>query len=134
VHFHGAVPRNEVRRILSAADVVVLASCPTRDGRREGIPVAIMEAMMSRRPVVASALSGIPELVDDGATGYLVPPGDPWSLAETLSRFVGAPELRHRMGSAGREKVVREFDVRQGAQSLLALIRRRASASQVRDS
>ncbi|HUF76927.1 MAG TPA: glycosyltransferase [Longimicrobiales bacterium] len=123
VGLHGAVPRPEVRRILSEADVAVLASYPTADGRREGIPVALMEAMMSGLPVVASGLSGIPELVDHGHTGYLVAPGDPWSLADRLEELAASPELRRRMGAAGRCKVVTEFDLTRTARLLLQEIR-----------
>ena len=119
VTLHGAVPRPVVGRILAGADVFVLASHPTRSGRREGIPVALMEAMMSELPVVASALSGIPELVDDGRTGYLAPSGDPDALAERLERFVGEPALRRAFGRAGRAKVEAEFDIVQGARNLL---------------
>jgi len=119
VSLHGAVPRPVVGRILTGADVFVLASHPTTSGRREGIPVALMEAMMSELPVVASELSGIPELVDDGRTGYLVPSGDPEALADRLERLIGKPELRRRFGRAGREKVEADFDIHQGARSLL---------------
>lgn len=119
VTLHGAVPRPVVGRILSEADVFVLASHPTRSGRREGIPVALMEAMMSELPIVASDLSGIPELVDDGRTGYLVPSGDPEALAERLERFVGEPALRRAFGRAGRAKVEAEFDILRNARNLL---------------
>ncbi len=124
VTVHGPVARPEVRRILAAADVAVLASHPTRSGKREGIPVALMEAMMSGLPVVASALSGIPELVEDERTGFLVPPGDPLALADRLERLVGAPELRSRLGAAGRAKVTTEFDIHEGARLLLGEITR----------
>jgi glycosyltransferase involved in cell wall biosynthesis len=124
VTLHGPVARPEVGRILAAADVAVLASHPTRSGKREGIPVVLMEAMMSGLPVVASALSGIPELVEDERTGFLVPPGDPLALAERLERLVGAPELRRRLGAAGRAKVATEFDIHEGARALFGEITR----------
>jgi glycosyltransferase involved in cell wall biosynthesis len=133
VCLHGAVPREEVRRALASADVAVLASYPTRSGRREGIPVALMEAMMSGLPVVASALSGVPELVEDQRTGFLVPPGDPWSLADRLRILARAPQLRRRMGSRGRSKVLAQFDQARGAQRLLREVDRRARASRSRD-
>lgn len=124
ITIHGAVPRPEVERTLARSDVAVLCSYPTAAGKREGIPVALMEGMMSGLPVVASGLSGIPELVDDGRTGFLVPPGDPWKLADRLQRLAARPELRRRMGRAGREKVATEFDLRDGARRLLARIER----------
>jgi glycosyltransferase involved in cell wall biosynthesis len=133
VTFHGPVPRSEVGRIVSAADVAVLASYPTRSGRREGIPVALMEAMMSGLPVVASGLSGIPELVVHEHTGFLVPPGDPWTLADRLACLADAPLLRHRLGEAGRARVAKEFDLLGNARVLLGEIERRLDASHHRD-
>jgi glycosyltransferase involved in cell wall biosynthesis len=129
VHIHGAVPQAEVRRLLAEADVAVLLSHPTPSGKREGIPVALMEAMLSGLPVVASGLSGIPELVEDGRTGFLVVPGDPWSVADKLERLALDPELRHRMGAAGRRKVVSEFDLSTGARLLLDQIQLHAATS-----
>ena len=124
VSIHGPVPRPEVGRILAAADVAVLASCPTSSGKREGIPVALMEAMMSELPVVASRLSGIPELVDDERTGFLVPPGDPGALADRLERLAAEPKLRRSMGAAGKAKVEAEFDIHAGARRLMGEITR----------
>jgi glycosyltransferase involved in cell wall biosynthesis len=92
-----------------------------------------MEAMMSGLPVVASALSGVPELVEDQRTGFLVPPGDPWSLADRLRILARAPQLRRRMGSRGRRKVLAQFDQARGAQRLLREVDRRARASRSRD-
>ena len=133
VRLHGALPRPEVGRLVAEADVAVLASYPTKDGRREGIPVALMEAMMSGLPVVASGLSGIPELVDHGRTGYLVAPGDPWSLAARLEALAASPDLRRRMGAAGRSKVAADFDLTRTARLLLQEIQCRAALSPTRD-
>lgn len=134
VTFHGAMTRVEVGRLLEASEVAVLASYPTASGRREGIPVAIMEAMMSGLPVVASALSGIPELVDHGQTGFLVPPGDPWALADRIECLAVAPTLRARLGAAGRAKVASEFDLVGSARILLHEIGAAVIASRFRDS
>lgn len=122
VVLHGPVPRPEVRRLLGRADVAVLPSVPTPSGRREGIPVALMEAMMSGLPVVASGVSGIPELVRDGETGLLVPPGDPWSLADRLEELARSPGSRALLGDGGRAVVEREFDLEKGARLLHAAI------------
>lgn len=108
----GARSRNEVVELIRGADVVVASSVPTRSGSREGIPVALMEAMSAAVPVVASDISGIPELVDDGVSGVLVPPGDPGAIGNALLRLHADPAERRRMGEAGREKVLREFDLR----------------------
>jgi glycosyltransferase involved in cell wall biosynthesis len=133
VVFHGALPRDQVGRIVSAAEVAVLASYPTSSGRREGIPVALMEAMMSGLPVVASGLSGIPELVVHERTGFLVPPGDPWMLADLLECLADAPALRRRLGEAGRARVAEAFDLPGNARVLLGEIERRLEASRYRD-
>ena len=81
VAFLGRRTRADVVRLLGEADVLVAPSVPSRDGRREGIPVAIMEGAACGIPVVASDLSGIPELIEDGKHGRLVPPGDAVALA-----------------------------------------------------
>lgn len=123
VEVAGPLPRPEVVRRMRAADAAVLASVRTPRGKREGIPVVLMEAMASGLPVVASDLSGIPELVEDGRTGFLVPPREPGALADALERLAGDAELRGRLGRAGREKVLREFDLRENARRLVRLLR-----------
>ncbi|HSM72688.1 MAG TPA: glycosyltransferase [Anaerolineales bacterium] len=118
VRFHGRLTRDEIARLLVDADVLTVPSVPTRDGRREGIPVVLMEAMGSGVPVIASDLSGIPELVNDQLTGLLVQPRDVRSLADALERYIQDPDLRHRLGRAGREKVVEEFDLNKNTAKL----------------
>jgi colanic acid/amylovoran biosynthesis glycosyltransferase len=118
VRFHGRLTRDEIASLLLDADVLTAPSVPTRDGRREGIPVVLMEAMGSGVPVIASQLSGIPELVNDQQTGLLVPPKDAKSLADALERYIQYPSLRRRLGNAGRTKVVEEFDLSKNAAKL----------------
>lgn len=118
VHFHGRMTRAEVAELIQVTDVVVTPSVPSRDGRREGIPVVLMEAMASGVPVVASRLSGIPELAIDEQTGLLTPPGDAEALADALERLWHDPGLRQRLGKAGRDKVLREFDLHTNAAEL----------------
>jgi glycosyltransferase involved in cell wall biosynthesis len=124
---HGPRPGPEVARVLREADVVALASYPTRSGKREGIPVALMEAMALGLPVVASGLSGIPELVEHERTGLLVNPGDPWSLADALRRLADDPCLRARLGTAARERVAERFDLERGVSRLRDAILEAAS-------
>lgn len=121
VVLEGALPRPEVRARLARAHVFILPSVPTPSGKREGIPVALMEAMACGLPVVSSALSGLPELVEDGVSGYLCQPRDVAAQAEALLRLSQGPELRARMGQAGRRKVVAEFDLGDNARRLAAL-------------
>ena len=118
VRFHGRLTRDEIARLLLDADVLVAPSVPTRDGRREGIPVVLMEAMGSGVPVIASNISGIPELVKDQQTGLLVPPRDAVSLANALERYLTDSDLRRRLGQAGRDKVVEDFDLKKNTAKL----------------
>jgi glycosyltransferase involved in cell wall biosynthesis len=106
----GPRTRHQVAELLARADVVATPSVPTKAGRREGIPVVLMEALACGLPVVASAISGIPELAEQERTGLLVPPGDPAALAQALRRIHDDVALSRRLGAAGREKVVREYD------------------------
>lgn len=115
----GNQTRHSVAALMSKSDVLALTSVYTRDGRREGIPVAIMEGMASCLPVVASEISGIPELVESGRTGILVRPRDPEAIADALEMLAKDQPLRAAMGKAGREKVVREFNLRRNAEKLL---------------
>jgi colanic acid/amylovoran biosynthesis glycosyltransferase len=121
--FHGLQKRERIAQLLQDADVLVAPSVPTSDGRREGIPVVLIEAMSSGVPIVASNISGIPELVLNEATGLLVPPRDAAALANALERYYRDPLLRRRLGRLGREEVVKEFDLYRNAAKLAQQIR-----------
>lgn len=123
VHFHGRLTQQEVIEHLKMANVAALNSVPSSDGRREGIPVALMEAMAFGLPAVSTRLSGIPELVGEGVTGFLTEPGDSDAIAEALARLAGDPQLRRQFGRAGREKIEAEFELHSNAQQLIALIK-----------
>ena len=118
IHFRGQQTRAQIADWLQRADVLSVPSIPTTSGRREGIPVVLMEAMSSGVPVVASDISGIPELVENEVSGLLVPPRDPKAIADAMERLYDDPTLRQRLGQAGRGKVVREFDLYTNAASL----------------
>ena len=118
----GGQPRPRVLELLSRADVVVLPSVQTRKGKREGIQVALMEAMAVGLPVVSSRLSGIPELVKDGRTGFLTEPRDSKGLAGVLKRLAEDRELRTRMGLEGRRTVASRFDLTANTTRLLQFI------------
>ncbi|MEZ4663911.1 MAG: glycosyltransferase [Caldilineaceae bacterium] len=118
MHFHGRLTREQVVALLHKADVVVAPSVPSSDGRREGIPVALMEAMGAGVPVIGSDLSGIPELIEDGVSGLLAPPGNAEAIAHALYRLIQQPELRQQFGPAGRQKVMNEFDLHKNAKIL----------------
>lgn len=97
--------RRDIPRVLAAADVFVLPSL------WEGLPGAIMEAMATGLPVVASNVGGINELVVDGSTGYLVPAAQPGPLADRIRRLIQNADLRERMGAAGRHRLVNHFSL-----------------------
>ena len=101
---------------------MALPSVTTADGDMEGIPVALMEAMASEVPVVASALSGIPELVEDGRTGLLVPERDPRALAAAIRRVHDDPGGARERAAAGRERVLEAYDLRRNARALAELL------------
>jgi glycosyltransferase involved in cell wall biosynthesis len=95
--------RRDLERIYADATVVALTS------RNEGSPVSLIEAMAAARPVVATAVGGVPDLVEDGVTGCLVPPDDPAALATSLVALLRDPERRRTLGAAGRARVARSF-------------------------
>jgi glycosyltransferase involved in cell wall biosynthesis len=97
--------RDDVPALLARADAFVLAS------RSEGLPVSVLEAMAAELPVVASRVGGVPELVTDGETGFLVPPADPPALAAALRRLVGDRDLRRRLGAVGRVRAETQFNL-----------------------
>jgi glycosyltransferase involved in cell wall biosynthesis len=107
----GNMPQHEMRAVLDRSDVMVLPSVVTPDGMMDGIPVALMEAMAIELPVVSTRVSGIPELVEDGRTGLLVPEKDGRALAGALERLHRDPALARRLGAAGRARVLERFNL-----------------------
>jgi colanic acid/amylovoran biosynthesis glycosyltransferase len=118
----GAASSDEVGVTLARARAFALPSIRLPSGRMEGIPVALMEAMAAGVPVVATRLSGIPELVQDGVTGLLVEPHDPDGIAAALERLLADDDLSARLVAAAREHVERSFDLRTEANKLGDLI------------
>jgi glycosyltransferase involved in cell wall biosynthesis len=129
VRLRGALPHEEIPAVLAGATALVLPSVTARDGQMEGIPVALMEAMAAGVPVVASRLSGIPELVRDGETGLLVPERDPVALAAALERLVRDPALAARLADAGRRAVREQHDRTRNVARLRALLTGDASSA-----
>lgn len=112
VELLGFQTHDKVIDLLGQVDVLVLPSLS------EGIPVAVMEGMASGLPIVATAVTGVPELVEHGVTGLLVPSKDSLALAEALVTLCHSPELRLQMGKAGRKKVLNEFNLQNSAKEL----------------
>jgi glycosyltransferase involved in cell wall biosynthesis len=124
VRLLGAQPRHNVSELLQQVDALALPSVVMPNGKMEGIPMALMEALAAEIPVVATAISGIPELVRDGETGLLVPERDAAALAEALLRLYTDRDLGRRLASAGRQLVLREFNLEQSVAQLRALFER----------
>lgn len=120
--FHGRQPNEAVLALMAAADCLVLPSVTASDGDQEGIPVTLMEAMATGLPVVSTWHSGIPELVQDGETGLLVPERDMLSLAAAIERLMTEPGLGPRLAARARDFVAAEFNAETQNRKLFALI------------
>jgi colanic acid/amylovoran biosynthesis glycosyltransferase len=112
VEFLGGVEQERVRQLMSQAHIFVLPSITTPDSAQEGIPLVLMEAMASGLPVVTTRYSCMPELVNEGKSGYLVPEKDPVALAQAVKALIVDPEVREKFGSAGHEFVKQGFNIR----------------------
>jgi len=104
--FPGFLDREDTARALASADVVVVPSVVDSGGNVDGLPNTLLEALAAGRPVVASRVAGIPDVVTDEANGLLVPPGDPTALAAALRRLMREPETRERLAGAARRHAV----------------------------
>jgi glycosyltransferase involved in cell wall biosynthesis len=113
VHFAG--PRRDLGNLLNAMDVFVLPSL------WEGLPLSLVLAMGAGLPAIATAVAGIPEVIDDGRTGLLVPPADPVSLGSALTRVFHDAELRARLGRDARASVLPRFGVDQYVTAVVGL-------------
>jgi glycosyltransferase involved in cell wall biosynthesis len=109
VEFLGTIPHHGVAQWMRTLDLFVTACKTDRHGDADGIPVVLMEAMSVGLPVVSTRISGVPELVLDGQTGYLAEPGNVGSLVATLRRAMNEPERARAIGRAARAHVRWEF-------------------------
>lgn len=114
----GHVDHRKLTELLQGADIFCLPSVTTKDGNQEGIPNSIKEAMATGLPIVSTKHGGIPELVEDGREGFLVPERHVGRLARRLIELIESPELRTEFGKRGREKVERRFDAVKQVQRL----------------
>ncbi|OGW16626.1 MAG: hypothetical protein A3G93_16495 [Nitrospinae bacterium RIFCSPLOWO2_12_FULL_45_22] len=118
VEFLGSLTIDEVIFKLGGADVFVLPCVVAKDGDIDGMPNVLLEAMALERPVISTYVSGIPELIRDGA-GILVPPEDPETLAQAINKiYLMTPESKKEMGQKGREIIEREFNIVQETKKL----------------
>lgn len=115
VRFTGYLSQDEVAEELKEADIAVLPSFA------EGVPVFLMEALASGKPVIATQVAGVGELIENGESGILVSPGDLEGLVDAIRALAGDPDRRANMGAKGRLKVAAEFDIDQEAARLARL-------------
>src|SRR5206468_1306963 len=127
VNLLGSLSQSAVLEKLQAADIFALASTTDLQGATDVFPTVILEAMASARPVVSTRLAGIPELVVDGQTGMLAPPGESTALARALEQLLRDPELRLRFGHAGRARIEQDFRIEQTVGPLVQMLDRSCS-------
>jgi len=116
--------QDEVRALLDESHILLAPSVTSSRGDQEGIPVVLMEALAMGLPVVSTFHSGIPELVQDGISGHLVPERDVDALSEKLAHLIEHPEVWPEMGSKGRAFVEQEFDIDKLNEQLIRLFGR----------
>lgn len=129
ITFAGATDEAGVVAALTSADIAVQPSLVTRSGKTEGIPNALMEAMAMELPVVGSDVTGMRELVVDGVTGRVVPPGDPDALARAVADLATAIGLRTEMGRAGRRRVDSLFNIHATGDAMAGVLTHRPTVS-----
>ena len=125
ITWQGPQPQDVILRAYREADLFVLASKIARDGDRDGLPNVLMEAQSQALCCLATKVSAIPELIDDGATGSLVPAEDPAALAAELERLIGDPAIRKTLGNAGCARVRQDFSLEAGIDDLAERLGRR---------
>ena len=122
IEWLGRRPQSRVHEVLQTADVFVLASKVAGDGDRDGLPNVLMEAQSQSVPCIATTVSAIPELIDDGKTGRLIAPGDPAALAAAIAELAGDPILRARLAERALAKLTADFQMDSGHDAVAALI------------
>jgi len=111
----GWVSATDAQSLLRDCHIFLL---PSRD---EGLPIAILEAMAAGRAIVATPVGAIPDAIEDGVTGLVVPPGDAGALASALDRLIGDPALRQRLGDAARTRFEQAFTIERAAAACASL-------------
>lgn len=123
VELTGLLPRKKVIGALRNAAVVAAPCVEGSDGNRDGLPTVLLEAMALGAPCVSTGVTGIPELVEDGSTGLLVPQGDAHALAGALLRILNHPELGRSVAVRARRRIEADFDIHKNAAHLRRLFR-----------
>jgi glycosyltransferase involved in cell wall biosynthesis len=117
----GWVSRDKLPMYFSGCDLFVLPSVVDQQGNVDGLPNTLLEAMASAKPVVATAVAGIPLAVQDGVNGILVPEKQPGELSSAINILLRAPELRAQYGEASRQRVENDLNWASTAQAFVRL-------------
>lgn len=132
VKLAGTQPQEQLVQILRSATAVVLPCIISKSGDRDGLPTVLLEAMAMGLATVSTNVAGVPEIIDDGKTGFLVPPEDPLALADVLEQLLTNPQMTIDMGREARIKAEQQFDlhrnVGQLAEWFAESVRRNTSA------
>src|SRR5439155_26648303 len=128
VRIEAPVVNERLYETMNEDDVVVVPSRLMPDGERDGIPVVLIEAMAAGVTVVSTAVSGIPELIEDGKNGYLAASDDPVALADLLAVLLTTPERRRRVADAARRTVAERFDLETAGARLAGWISRESAS------
>ena len=115
----GALPHDQVIEKYHQASIFILPAILSTNGDRDGIPNVILEAMAAGLPVVSTRHSGIPEVIEHGCNGLLVPPADEDSLAAAIAKLIDDPEEGYRLGQKGIQTVKEKFDLERNVDCLL---------------
>jgi glycosyltransferase involved in cell wall biosynthesis len=126
VQLLGPRSQTEVRRMLAAAQIFVLACVLEKDGGSDNLPTVIMEAMLARTPVISTELAGVPEMITSGQDGLLVPPQNPSALADAIGKLLTDPVAAERLGQQGRLTAEAKFAVEKTTSVLKHLLVTRA--------
>lgn len=126
VELVGALNQAELRPFYAAATAFVLPCVVTPEGDRDGLPNVILEALAMGLPVVTTPVSAIPEVIVNGVTGLLVPPGDAVALAQALERVLADPALRRKLSRQGQARVRKQFDITHNVKPLVQRFRQAA--------
>jgi glycosyltransferase involved in cell wall biosynthesis len=125
VVFEGWLNQDRVRELYRQSDIFALASFA------EGVPVVLMEAMAMEIACVSTRITGVPELIRDGVDGCLVTPADEDELAQNIARLMDDPNLRRRLGAAGRRRVLEKYDLAHNVEHLAGIFQRRLAGETI---
>lgn len=118
VRLTGAIDQAEVRRLMARATIFCLPCRVGGDGNRDALPTVLIEALAAGLPAISTPVSGIPEILDWGRAGVLVPQDDPRTTADALEKLLADRTARQRLSAAGRRRALEQFDLRRSAATL----------------